>query len=129
MILLLAACADETAPPAAGFHIVGSTPEDGEPSVIEAQIPELRFSAPIDVDLCTADTLQIVGLFDDGSVAFHVDLEVLALDEGSRVQLTHEVAFPTGWMYALSASSGASDGCFSRDGEPLEPFSATFGVQ
>ena len=128
MILLLIACADETAPPSRGFYIVGSTPEDGETSVVEAQIPELRFSDPIDPETCTVDTLQVVGLLDDDSVAFHVAIEVLSLDGGSRVQLTHEEAFPTGWRYALSAEAGVTGGCLSVDGDPLEPFSATFGV-
>lgn len=128
MILLLLACTEETAPPAQGFQIVGSTPEDGETSVVEAQIPELRFSDPIDPETCTPETLHVVALLDDDSVAFHVAIEVLSLDGGSRVQLTHEDAFPTGWRYALSAEAGVTGGCLSIEGELLEPFTATFGV-
>ncbi len=128
LLLSLAACAPVEAPPGPGFAIVGVSPEDGSTDVVEAHIPELRFSEPIDTTLCTPTSLRVDGVHEDDTVAFVVDIVVVALDEGYRVQLTHETTLPTGWSYRISAHAGDDAGCQSVDGALLEPFASSFAV-
>lgn len=128
MLLLLLACTPAPDLPAEGFHVVGVSPDDGATDVVEAHIPEFRFSDPIDPERCDTTTLRLDGIHDDGRVGFSVDVIVASLDEGHRVQLTHEDPMPTGWTYALSARAGDDDGCQSVDGDPLAPFASTFTV-
>ncbi len=128
MLLLLAACTEAPYVPVEGFHISGVSPADGATDVVEAHVPELRFSDPVDEERCTPATLRLDGIHADGRVAFEVVVTLTALDEGYRVQLAHEDPLPTGWMYALSARAADEDGCASVDGELLEPFASTFTV-
>lgn len=128
LVSLLAACTPATTPPDEGFTIVGVSPEDGASDVVEAHIPELRFSDPIDTFRCNADTLRLDGIHDDDTVAFEVELEVLPLDEGHRVQLPPVDKLPSGWTYALSARGGSESGCASTAGDLLAPFTSTFYV-
>lgn len=111
-----------------GFAIVGVSPDEGASDIIEAHIPELRFNAPIDPALCTPESLRVDGVHEDETVAFSVDIVIVAKDEGYRVQLTHEAAFPGGWTYLISARAGDEAGCQSVDGELLEPFASSFAV-
>jgi len=127
LLLALAACTPVEALPDPGFVIVGVSPEEDAADVVEAHIPELRFSDPIDPALCTPETLRIDAVHDDETVAFAVALAVVSKDEGYRVQLTHDAPLPTGWTYRLSARGG-DDGCQSVDGLPLAPFASAFTV-
>ena len=127
LFLLLQSCTPVDSLPDLGFSIVGVSPGDGAADVVEAHIPELRFSDPIDTALCTPDTLRVDGVEAGEAVAFPVDIAVVAKDEGYRVQLTHAVPLPTSWTYRISARAG-EDGCVSVDGEPLEPFASSFTV-
>ncbi|MDP2314074.1 MAG: Ig-like domain-containing protein [Pseudomonadota bacterium] len=128
VLLALAACTPADTLPGVGFAIVGVSPDDGATDVVEAHIPELRFSEPIDPELCTPDALRVDGVHEDETVAFSVELEVISLDEGYRVQLTPADTLPTGWSYRISARAGADTGCQSVDGGVLEPFASSFAV-
>ena len=128
MLLLLAACTEAPYIPSEGFRISGVSPEDGATDVVEVQIPELRFSDPIDPATCTAETLRLDGTHADGTVAFAVAVIVTAYDEGYRVQLGHDDPLPVGWAYALSARAADDAGCTSLDGDLLAPFASTFTV-
>lgn len=128
LLCALAACAPVDPAPSGGFAIVGVSPEDGSTDVVEAHIPELRFNDSIDTDLCTPTTLRVDGVHADETVAFRVDLAVVALDEGRRVQLTPTTTLPTGWSYRISAAAGDETGCLSIDGARLEPFASGFTV-
>jgi hypothetical protein len=128
MIWWMLACAEPDPDVETGFAIVGVSPEDGAADVVEAHIPELRFSDPADPDTCTAETLRLDGIVDDGAVAFSVPVEIVPLDGGLRVQLTHADPLPRGWSYALSARAGDDDGCLDVDGNVLRPFASSFAV-
>jgi hypothetical protein len=128
LLLVLFACTPADTLPGGGFAIVGVSPEDGASDVVEAHIPELRFNAPIDTALCTLDTLRVDGVNADETVAFGVDIAVVAKDEGYRVQLTHATPRPGGWAYRISARAGDDSGCQSVDGDVLEPFASSFAV-
>jgi hypothetical protein len=129
MLLLLAACTEAPDMPAPRFRVSSVSPEDGATDVVEAMIPELRFSDPIDEATCTPETLRLDAIHADGTVAFPVDVSVSALDDGFRVQLRHDEApLPVGWTYAISARAGDEDGCLSVDGALLSPFGSTFTV-
>ena len=41
------------------FTVVGSSPEDGADDVIEAVIPEVRFSAAANEETCNTDTVRL----------------------------------------------------------------------
>lgn len=128
LLLALAACSPAEGLLDGGFAIVGVSPDDGTSDVIEAHVPELRFNAPIDTALCTPDSLRVDGVHDDETVAFDVAIAVVSLDEGYRVQLTHQAALPGGWTYRISARAGDETGCQSVDGELLTPFASSFAV-
>ncbi len=129
MILLsLAACAPENTELDPGFHVVGVSPEDGAADVVEAHLPELRFSDAVSPEACGAEALRLDGIHADDTVAFAVPLVVVALDGGVRIQLTHPEPLPRGWSYALSAHAGDSSGCVDLDGRTLAPFASTFTV-
>ncbi len=127
LLLALVGCTPVDSLPDPGFVIVGVSPDEDAADVVEAHIPELRFSDPIDPALCTPETLRLDAVHADESVAFAVALAVVSKDEGYRVQLTHDAPLPTGWTYRLSARGG-DDGCQSLDGLPLAPFASAFTV-
>lgn len=127
-LFALQACTPVDSLPGGGFAIEGVSPEDGATDVVEVHVPELRFNAPIDTALCTPDSLRVDGVNADDTVAFGVDVVVVAKDEGYRVQLTHEEPLPGGWTYRISARAGDDAGCRSVDGDILEPFASSFAV-
>lgn len=128
MLLALLACTPVTEVPDGGFHVSGVVPEDGLVDVVEAQVPELRFSDPIDPGTCTPASLRLDAIHEDATVAFSMDILVLSMDGGYRVQLAHEEPMPGGWTYAISVRSDDDAGCTSVDGEPVHPFTSTFTV-
>ncbi len=126
--LAFAACAPENAEADLGFRVVSVSPEDGAADVIEAHLPELRFSDAVSPEGCDSEALRLDGIHPDDTVAFAVPIEVVALDGGLRIQLTHPEPLPRGWSYALSAHAGDSSGCVDLDGRTLAPFASMFTV-
>ncbi|MFZ5476591.1 MAG: hypothetical protein ACOZNI_07430 [Myxococcota bacterium] len=125
MIGLLACAAEE--PAIDVFEVVGVSPGDGADDVVEAHVPELRFSALADADTCNADTVRLDGVHEDLTVAFPVEVDVVAIDRGAKIQLDHAAAFPRGWTYAISVAGGR-DGCLDVDGNQILAFASTFVV-
>ena len=125
MIWLLA-CAGPP-PVGAGFSVAAVSPEDGATDVVEAHIPEVRFSEAIDPDTCDAETVRLDGVHDDLSVAFPVESEIILVDQGAKVQFRHDNPLPRGWRYAITVRGG-DDGCSSTTGETIHPFGSTFEV-
>ena len=125
MIWILA-CAD---PPVvgAGFSVASVSPEDGATDVVEAHLPELRFSDAIDPETCGDETVRLDGVHDDLSVAFRVEGELILVDEGAKVQFRHDNPLPRGWRYAITVRGG-DDGCSSAAGDAIHPFDSTFEV-
>lgn len=126
-LLFLLACSEEADPVDVGFVVVGVSPEDGAADVVEAHVPELRFSADLDTDACDADRLRLDAVEDDGSVAFSVDAVLTPVDRAAKMQFAHEVPFPAGWTYALSVRGGP-DGCLDVAGNEIRPFLSRFFV-
>lgn len=124
----LLACTPSPYLPEDSFSVAGVVPEDGTVDAVEAAVPELRFDHPIDPATCTPDTLRIDGILADDTVAFPMELEIVSLDSGYRVQLTHADTFPRGWTYAISARADDEGACYSLDGLVLQPFASTFAV-
>lgn len=128
LILALAGCAEDTPIEVdPGFHVIGVVPEDGATDVIDAQIPELRFSDPASEETCTVDTVRLDGVHDDGSVAFPIEVTLTAIDRGSKLQLAHDLALLPGWTYVLTVQGGA-DGCTDTQGNPIQAFASRFSV-
>jgi hypothetical protein len=127
VIFLLLACAQDPKPVDLGFVVVGVSPADGADDVVEAHVPELRFSDDIDEDACDADAVRLDGLGDDGTVAFTPDTVLTPVSGTTKVQFVHDVPFPRGWTYAITVRGG-EHGCLDADGNEITPFTSTFSV-
>lgn len=126
MVLILLACATpEEADSGPTFAVTGVNPEDGTPDVVEAVVPQLRFSGELDVASCAADAFRVDGIDAGQQVAFGVPVLIVASEGGSRVALDPDGPLPRGWTYAVTARGEA---CFSLDGLPLRPFYSSFTV-
>ena len=111
-----------------GFHVVSSLPADGSDDVVESQTPELRLSAEADAASCTGDSLGLVAVNADGSVAFELPVTVELLDGGNKVGLEHAEPFIAGYSYAFVVRTG-DVACRDVDGRPLRAFHAEFEVR
>lgn len=130
MILAWLACAapeDSGAPAPQTYSVVSVRPEDGETDVVEAIVPELRLSAPVDLATCPPDGARLDAVDPDGQVLFPVPVILSDAEEGEKLRLTPDGAVPRGWTYAITARAGEG-GCRSVDGAVLEPFRSTFTV-
>jgi hypothetical protein len=107
-----------------GFRVVAVVPEDGATDVIDAAVPELRLSGDADEAACGSGAIRVDGLQADGSVAFPVDIAVVAADLGAKLQLTHALPFLAGRRYAITVNGA----CVDTAGNPIAPFYSTFEV-
>lgn len=130
MVALLWGCALDPEVVAKGFSVVGSAPAHGEQDVIEAVVPELRFSSAADAEAC-AQATRLDAVDADGAVLFAVEVVALWASSDEKLQLTHDVPLRLGYDYALTvrgAASEADTGCTSVSGEIVAPFFARFRV-
>lgn len=125
--LLLGLCACEDGPldtGTLGFRVVAVVPKDGATDVVDAAVPELRLSADADEAACGSGAIRVDGLQADGSVAFPVDIAVVAANLGAKLQLTHALPFLVGRRYAITVNGA----CVDTEGNAIAPFYSTFEV-
>jgi len=111
-----------------GFHVVSSLPTDGSDDVVESQTPELRLSDEADEETCTSDSLGLVAVNDDGTVAFELPVTVELMDGGNKAGLNHEEPFVAGYSYAFVVRTGDA-ACRDVNGRPLRGYDAEFQVR
>lgn len=132
MSLLLLACAiDPVLDTGLAFHIVGSSPEDGEENVIEAVLPEVRFSEPVSQEACGSGAVRLDAVDENGAVLFAVETTATFSSVDEKIQLEHDIPLHHGYDYALTvrgATSETDQGCTSLSGEVVAPFFARFRV-
>lgn len=123
--LLLLACAEapEGAP---RFVVTEIEPADGGELLIAVSPVLVRFNAAPDMELCTADTMRLDAIREDGTVSFGVPLQFEATGDGF-VRFTHTEPLPTGWNYAVTIRGGPT-GCADESGTPITPFLSEFEV-
>ncbi|HJN76429.1 MAG TPA: hypothetical protein QGF58_21050 [Myxococcota bacterium] len=128
-LLALVACTGVTgAREDTGFHVVSSLPTDGSDDVVESQTPELRLSAEADPEACTGESVGLVAVNEDGSVAFELPVTVELLDGGNKLGLDHAEPFTVGYSYGFVVRTGDTV-CRDVDGRPLRAFHAEFEVR
>lgn len=130
-LLLLACAIDPVFDTGILFHVVGSTPEDGEDDVIEAVIPEVRFSEAVSEEACGEGAIRLDAVDDAGAVLFTVETTPTFSSVDEKVQLEHDIPLRHGYDYALTvrgATSQTDQGCTSLAGEVVTPFFARFRV-
>lgn len=110
------------------FIVVGTTPDVDAADAVETTDPELRVNAEADPMTCTEDSLEFVGINDDGTVAFEVPYSVTLEDDGSRIRFVRERTLPTGYRYAVVVKTGGATACTDVDGRPLQPYGFEFYV-
>lgn len=112
-----------------GFHVVGSQPEHGDQTVLEAVLPELRLSAPADTSVCGYDHFVLVAIDDQvhGEVAFYPEIELEFVDSGNKVLFNHEEPFPSGYAYAMMALE-TDNPCTDTNGVPLRAHGVEFYI-
>lgn len=123
--LLLLGCAD---PPegASRFVVTEVEPADGAELLVAVSPVLLRFNAPPDMELCTAETMRLDAIREDGTVSFEVPLEFDATGDGF-VRFIHAEPLPGGWNYAVTIRGGPT-GCADESGTPVTPFFSEFEV-
>lgn len=130
--LLLAGCArDPVIDTGADFVVVGCSPDDGADDVGEAAVPELRFSKPADPVACDTAAIRLDAVDGAGRVLSNVPYTPVFSASDEKLQLTHDVALPRGYTYAVSVATAASPtdlGCAAADGTPAEPYVFSFTV-
>ncbi len=132
MIPLLLACAiDPVLDTGLGFHVVGSSPEDGEQDVIEAAIPEVRFSEAASEENCGSGQVRLDAIDENDAVLFTVETTSTFSSVDEKIQLEHDIPLHHGYDYALTVRGATSEtdlGCTSLSGEVVAPFFARFRV-
>ena len=131
MIFLLACAISPAIDTGLGFHVVGSSPQDGEEDVIEAVVPEVRFSEAASEDNCGSGQVQLNAVDANGAVLFAVETTSTFSSVDEKIQLEHDIPLQHGYDYALTVRGATSDtnlGCTSLAGEVLAPFFARFRV-
>jgi len=113
------------------FTVVGSSPADGADDVIEAVVPEVRFSAAASEDTCNSQTIRLDAIDDEGLVLAPIETTLSFSSGGEKIQIAHAMALHHGFTYAITVSSGATttdEGCTSIAGDSVTPFFSSFTV-
>ncbi len=123
MLLVALACVKEPTLDSGGFHVLGSTPVDGEADVVEVAVPEVRFSEAAGEDACAqATTLSVVNDRDEVVSAVQTTPAWSSADQ--KLKLDHDIPLHTGYSYALTVDGT----CATPTGEVVAPFFARFTV-
>ncbi len=125
LTLTLLACA-EPADEEDRFWVEEVDPEDGGQMLIAVSPVLVRFSGSLDLERCTADTMRLDAIRENGSVAFNVPISFDATADGF-VRFMHTAPLPSGWTYAVTVRGGEA-GCADEAGIALEPFYSVFEV-
>jgi hypothetical protein len=116
---------------APAFTVVGSSPEDGADDVIEAVIPEVRFSAAANEETCNTDTVRLDAIDAEGQVLAPMETTLTFSSGGEKIQIAHAMGLHHGFTYGITVSSGATatdEGCTSIEGDAVTPFFSRFTV-
>ena len=127
--LLLSACASDGTEDSGedGFFVASSSPIQGSVDVLEGQTPEFRLNAQADSVQCTNEQFLLVGMDENGELAFEMEVELSFQDEGKKVLLGHSQPFLKGFWYAAMVLD-TDIPCRDVSGRPIAPFGVEFFV-
>lgn len=124
-LLTLSACAG--AGDGAGFRVVETVPADGAENAASVLEPRMVLSTAADPLSCGPESLLLLAINDDLTIAFEPETTLTWSAEGDEVVFVHSQPLPAGRSYALMVDTLGAP-CLDGYGRALEPWLSTFFV-